>query len=303
MYLKEKYGERTLKICIDGNFTCPNRDGTVATGGCIFCSKQGSGEHIHKFNGASYKNDIKDYIEKQVKYHLNSYKADRANKYIAYFQSYTNTYDTIENLKLKYDSSLIDSRIVCLDVATRPDCINDEICYLLSSYKPDHDVWVELGFQTANNSIGKLINRGYDSEKLVEACNMLKKYNLETIIHIMIGLPGETTNDIENTISFLNDIPYQGLKIHSTYISKDTTLEKMYLEGKYVPITLDYYIENACRVLTKISPNVVIHKLSGDADKDLLVEPEWNIHKKMILNGIDKYLRDNSLYQGIYYKK
>ena len=302
-YLKEKYGERTLKICIDGNFTCPNRDGSISTGGCIFCSKQGSGEHIHKFNGKEFDNNIAEYIKDQVDYYLNSYKSERANKFIAYFQNYTNTYDSIENLKLKYDSALIDDRIVCLDVATRPDCINEDICKHLASYKPNHDVWVELGFQTASDVIGKNINRGYDSEKLIYACNLLKQYNLETIIHIMVGLPGETANDIENTIYFLSQVPYQGLKIHSTYISKDTALEKLFLSGKYTPITLDYYIENACKILTKISPDVIIHKLSGDADKSLLVEPKWNTHKKWILNGIDKYLRDNNLYQGIYYKK
>ena len=289
-YLKEKYGERTLKICIDGSFTCPNRDGKISNRGCIFCSNRGSGEHL-KINT----------IENQVKNYFEGYKAKRANKFIAYFQNYTNTYDTIENLRKKYNSALINNKIVCLDVATRPDCIDEDICELLLEFKKKVDVWVELGFQTSNDEIGNLINRGYDSECFSKTVKLLNKYNIETIAHIMVGLPNESFTDIKNTVKFLNMHNLQGIKIHSTYIVKNTKLEELYKNGKYNPITLEYYIKTAGYILANINPDVVIHKISGDAPKDLLVAPAWNSHKKLILNGIDKYLEENNLYQGCEY--
>ena len=291
-YLKTKFGERTLKICIDGGFTCPNRDGHVSTGGCIFCSERGSGDHLKKLS-----------IRKQIENHLNSYRGERANKFIAYFQNYTNTYDTLENLKSKYDEALCDDRIVALSIATRPDCINENICKLLASYKNKVEVWVELGLQTSNDETGKLINRGYYSTKYTEAVELLNKYNIDVITHIIIGLPNENINDIMNTVNFINKHNIQGLKIHSCYVVKNTVLADMYKDKKYEPITLEYYIESACYVLTHISPDIVIHKISGDGPKDLLLAPEWNLHKKWIMNGIDKYLRENNLHQGMYYKK
>ncbi len=305
--LKQKYGERVLKICVDGGFTCPNRDGLVGTGGCIFCSERGSGDHIDKFlkheNVDISNKDIAGQIQTQVETYFNSYKAERANKFIVYFQNYTNTYDSIESLKLKYDSALIDDRIIVLDVATRADCINEDVCKLLSSYKEKGlDVWVELGLQTANDDLGKALNRGYTTEQVTRAVKLLNKYNLDCILHMMIGLPGETDDSINQTIEYLNSLNYQGLKIHSTYVVENTKLADLYKNGKYQPMELDYYIEKACYVLTHINPNVVIHKLSGDAPKNYLLAPEWNSHKKLIMNGIHKYLKENNLQQGLYYK-
>lgn len=305
-YLKNKFGERTLKICIDGGFTCPNRDGKVATNGCIFCSEKGSGEHIEKFKSNSLleynKLDIQlKNIQNQIINYFNSYKAERANKFIAYFQNFTNTYDSIENLKEKYDSSLIDNRIVALAVATRPDCINEEVCKLLASYKNKVDVWVELGLQTSNDETGKLINRGYTSNTFSKAVKLLNKYNIEIITHLMVGLPNESFDDIKNTIEFINKHNIQGIKIHSTYVVENTVLCKMYKNGSYTPISLDYYIETASYILTHINPKIIIHKISGDSPKDLLVAPSWNSHKKWIINGIDKYLIENDLWQGKYF--
>lgn len=291
-YLKEKFGERTLKICIDAGFTCPNRDGTVGTGGCIFCSEKGSGEHI-KYND----------IQTQIKNHLNSYRGERANKFIAYFQNFTNTYDTIENLKARYDAALCDKKIVALAIATRPDCINEEICKLIASYKSKLDVWVELGLQTSNDQTGKLINRGYLSSQFSKAIELLNKYHIEVVTHIMVGLPNETFEDIKNTVDFLNKHNIQGLKIHSCYVVDNTVLAKMYKSGNYTPITLEYYLETASYILTHINPEIIIHKISGDAPKDLLLAPKWNLHKKWIMNGLDKLLKEKDLYQGMCYKK
>ena len=291
-YLKNKFGERTLKICIDGGFTCPNRDGRVGYGGCAFCSERGSGEHI-----------IADNISNQVKNYFTSYKAERANKFIAYFQNFTNTYDSIENLKMKYDAALIDDRIVALAIATRPDCISEDVCKLLKSYSEKYYVWVELGLQTSNENTGKIINRCYTDEQFSAAVSLLNKYNIDVVTHIMVGLPGENFDDIKNTVNFVNNHSIQGLKIHSTYVVKNTRLADMYFNGKYTPISLEYYLDCASYILTHISPDIIIHRVSGDAPKDLLIAPDWNLHKKWIINGLDKLLRDKDLYQGMDYKK
>lgn len=289
-YFKKKFGERTLKICIDGGFTCPNRDGTVSTNGCIFCGNRGSGEHLKPLD-----------IPSQVQNFFNSYKAFRANKFIVYFQNFTNTYDTIENLKEKYDSALIDDRIVGISIATRPDCITEEICKLLNSYKNKYEVFVELGLQTSNDKTAKFINRGYDSKTFTKAVELLNKYKIETIVHIMVGLPNENLEDIKNTVNFINHHNIQGLKIHSTYIIENTELCNMYQNGTYKPISLEYYIKIVSYILTHINPKIIIHKISGDAPKNLLVAPSWNSHKKWILNGTDKYMKENNLYQGQYF--
>mgnify|MGYP005767902293 FL=1 len=319
-YLKEKFGERTLKICIDGGFTCPNRDGTKGYGGCIFCSENGSGEHI-KFikcsNGQNFchntaltnsassiaDNNTFNSISAQVKNHFKSYKAERANKFIAYFQNFTNTYDTLENLKRKYDAALIDNRIVGLSVATRPDCIDENIAELLKSYADKYYVSVELGLQTANEKTGKIINRRYTNADFTTAVTILNKYNIDVISHIMVGLPNETEKDIQNTVNFLNKHNIQGIKIHSCYIVKNTRLAEMYDEGKYTPLKLDDYLNSCAYILTHISPDVVIHRVSGDAPKDLLVAPDWNLHKKWIINGLDKLLRERDLWQGMEYEE
>ena len=297
-YLKEKFGERTLKICIDGGFTCPNRDGTGGIGGCIFCSEKGSGELISCANGENQIGKIKN----QVINYFDSYRSKRANKFIAYFQNFTNTYDSLENLKAKYDAALIDDRIVGLEVATRPDCINEDIVKLLKSYTEKYYVCVELGLQTSNDNTGRLINRGYTSNQFTKAVELLNKYNIDVVTHIMVGLPGEYFDDVKNTVDFVNKHNIQGIKIHSTYVIKNTALADMYFNRKYEPISLEYYLDALTYIVTHISPDVVIHRISGDSPKDLLIAPEWNLHKKWVLNGFDKILREQDLWQGKYYK-
>lgn len=289
-YLSEKFGERTLKICIDGDFTCPNRDGTCGYSGCIFCSEKGSGEHLTHIS-----------ISDQIENYFLSYRATRANKFIAYFQNFTNTYDSLENLKIKYDSALIDERIVGLEIATRPDCINTNIAKLLATYTKKYYVCVDLGLQTSNDITAKFINRGYSSDIFSKAVDVLRKYNIDVVAHIMIGLPNETLEDLENTIKFLNQHDIQGIKIHSTYIIKNTQLCTLYENGLYTPLTLEEYLKSLTFVITHIKPNIIIHRISGDAPKDLLVAPEWNLHKKKVLNGLDKILKENNLYQGCFY--
>lgn len=287
-YYKNKFGERVLKICVDGHFTCPNRDGTCGTGGCIFCGEAGSGEHLDSCRN----------ISQQVESYLYSYKSKRANKFIVYFQNFSNTYDTIQNLKEKYDAALIDDRIVGLSIATRPDCIDENIVKLLASYKEKYEVLVELGLQTASDKTAKIINRGYNTSIFQVAVQLLRKYQIDIIVHIMIGLPGETKEDLLRTIQLINNHDIQGIKIHSTYVIKNTKLAKMYEEGEYVPLNLEEYIEFACCAIAHLRPDIIVHRISGDAPKELLLAPTWNLHKKWILNGIEKYLNNNDIKQG-----
>lgn len=290
-YLKEKFGERTLKICIDGGFTCPNRDGKLGYGGCIYCSERGSGELIQASSN----------IAEQVRHYFTTYRAQRANKFIAYFQNFTNTYDTIENLKAKYDAALIDDRIVGLAIGTRPDCITEEIAKLLSTYTNKYYVCVELGLQTSNDEIGRRINRGYTSADFTKAVAILNQYDIDVVAHIMVGLPGETKQDIENTVDFINAHRLQGVKIHSTYVVENTVLADMYRRGEYQALDLDDYIETLIDILTHLNPNFVIHRISGDAPKDILVAPSWNKHKMWILHGFEKRFQARDLWQGKFY--
>ena len=271
--------------------------GKISTGGCIFCSEKGSGELISCANGTSQI----DKIHNQVANYFNSYKSLRADKFIAYFQNFTNTYDSIKNLKAKYDAALINHKIVGLEVATRPECINEDIVKLLSSYKDKYYVCVELGLQTSNDDIGNFINRGYLSSSFTYATKLLNKYGIDIVVHLMIGLPLETFNDVKNSVDFINHHNVQGIKIHSTYVVKNTGLANLYYSGEYFPISFDYYMDCLVYVLTHINPNVVIHRIVADAPKDLLVAPSWNLHKKWVLNGLDKIMREQNLFQGMYY--
>lgn len=302
-YWKEKFGERTLKISIDGGFTCPNRDGTKSTHGCIFCSERGSGEHL----------SINSSIRQQIINYFKGYRVKRANSFILYFQNFSNTYDTITNLKMKYNTALetaeemvenqnSSKKIVGISIATRPDCINEHVCKLLSVYTERYYVMVELGLQTSNNFTGELINRCYSSEDFTKAVSLLNHYNIDVVAHIMIGLPNETHEDIINTTRFLNSHTLHGIKIHSTYVLKNTILASMYEQKKYFPISLSEYLEEVTYILTHISPNVVIHRISGDAPKEMLLAPEWNVHKKLVMNGIFNQFEKQNLYQGMYYK-
>ena len=287
-FLKEKFGEKVLKICIDGGFTCPNRDGRISYGGCIFCSEKGSGEHLNS----------NENISKQVNDFFNSYKAERANKFIVYFQNFSNTYDTVENLKKKYDAALINDKIVGLAVATRPDCIDEDVAKLLAEYSRNYYVWVELGLQTSNEKTGDFINRGYDNKTFLNAVSLLRNYGIDVVVHIMVGLPNENFEDLKNTINFVNSIDIQGIKIHSTYVVKGTYLAKMYENGEYTPLTYDQYMDCLCYIITHLNPNIVIHRISGDAPKELLIAPSWDIHKKWVMNGLFKRMNAEDLWQG-----
>ena len=286
-FLKNKFGERTLKICIDGGFSCPNRDGKCGVGGCSFCGERGSGENTKSID-----------ISQQVRNHLESYRGKRANKFIAYFQNFSNTYAPVAELKKKYDSALVDNKIVALAIATRPDCINNEVVELLKAYQTKYYVYVELGFQTANETVAKQFNRGYTNQDFVDAVKLLNQANIDVVAHIMVGLPYEEKDDVLNTVKLINSLNIMGIKIHSTYIIKDTQLEKLYDNGKYQPLQLEDYVDKVCDIISNLNKETVVCRITGDAPKNILVAPQWNAHKKIVLNSITKALEERNIFQG-----
>ena len=291
-FYKQKFGERVLKIAVDAGFTCPNRDGNKGVGGCIFCSNRGSGDRLNKVS-----------IEEQINNYFSSFKAKKANKFLVYFQNYTNTYASVDKLKSIYDSALIDERIIGLDIATRPDCINEEVVKLLASYKEKYYIQVELGLQTSNEVSHKNLNQQITNDEFLNAVNLLNKYNIDIVIHIMVGLPNETHKDIENTVEFLNKVNYQGLKIHSTFVEKDTALFELYKLGKYIPISYEDYMEELIFVISHINPNIIVHRISGDPYLPNFVAPEWMMHKKKVINHIEELMEIKGISQGMFFNE
>jgi radical SAM protein (TIGR01212 family) len=279
-YFREKYGRRLTKICIDGGFTCPNRDGRCGEGGCIYCGERGAGEHIKP----------SDSIGEQVRRALCN--ANEGELFVAYFQSFTNTYAPLEVLRERYESALCDERIVALAIGTRPDCITEEIAALIAEFATRVDVWVELGLQTANDETARLINRGYETRIFDKAMDILKKHSIPVCVHLIVGLPGEGEEDVKRTVEHLGRFDLFGIKIHSIYVMRGTRLAEMYERGEYTPPSLEEYVRCAIYILTHISPDTVVHRLTGDCQRDLLVAPEWNTDKHKIIALINKGLEE-----------
>ena len=294
-YLKSVYSKKVFKVSLNGDFSCPNRDGKISLNGCIFCSEKGSGD----FAGEKSL-PIKEQFYNIVKMMENKWND---GYYIAYFQANTNTYDTLENLKKRYeeiikDGVLLDDKIKILSIATRPDCLNEEIVSYLSEINKVIPVWIELGFQTMHHKTAILINRGYFNDTFVDAVNLLNKYNITTIVHIINGLPGETYDDMIETAKFLNNLPIHGVKIHMLHIMKNTPLEKYYSDTKFDVLSLEEYVKVVVNQLRHLNDNIVIHRVTGDSPKELLIEPMWTLKKFVVINEIDKYMRANKIYQG-----
>lgn len=289
-YFREKYGKRLSKICIDGGFSCPNRDGSAGVGGCIFCGERGAGEHI----------DATLSIKEQVDRALSGASGDEL--FVAYFQNFTNTYADVETLRRRYDAALIDERIKVLAIGTRPDCIDEEKCRLIASYRERVDVWVELGLQTANDKTARIINRGYESRSFTEAVELLARYEIPVVAHLIVGLPTESEGEIRETVEFLRDKPVWGLKIHSIYVSRGTRLCEMYERGEYAPPTKDEYLQSVIYILTHINPHIVVHRLTGDCPEELFVAPEWNRNKLLLIDEIRTKMEREGLVQGCRYQ-
>lgn len=293
-FLKEKFNEKIYKVSLDGGFTCPNRDGKVSRGGCIFCSENGSGD----FTATKLKS-IHAQIEEQIDLVSKKYKGD---KYIAYFQNFTNTYAEVSYLRKIYEEALSHEKIVGLAIATRPDCLEDDVLELLAELNKKTFLWVELGLQTVNDDVAKYFNRAYETEIYKEASEKLNKLNIKFVTHIIIGLPKEENDDYLKTAIFAQNCGTWGIKLHLMYVVKNTPLEKLYLNGDLKVNTKEEYVEKVVNVLENISSEIVVHRLTGDGDRETLVAPLWSIKKIDVLNSIHKELKRRNTYQGkLYY--
>ena len=293
-FLKEKFNEKIYKVSLDGGFTCPNRDGKVSKGGCIFCSENGSGD----FTATKLKS-IHAQIEEQIELVSKKYKGD---KYIAYFQNFTNTYAEVSYLRKIYEEALSHEKIVGLAIATRPDCLEDDVLELLAELNKKTFLWVELGLQTLNDDVAKYFNRAYETEIYKEASEKLNRLNIKFVTHIIIGLPKEEDDDYLKTAIFAQNCGTWGIKLHLMYVVKNTPLEKLYLNGDLKVNTKEEYVEKIINILENISPEIVVHRLTGDGDRETLVAPLWSIKKIDVLNSIHKELKRRNTYQGkLYY--
>ena len=293
-FLKEKFNEKIYKVSLDGGFTCPNRDGKVSKGGCIFCSENGSGD----FTATKLKS-IHAQIEEQIDLVSKKYKGD---KYIAYFQNFTNTYAEVSYLRKIYEEALSHEKIVGLAIATRPDCLEDDVLELLAELNKKTFLWVELGLQTLNDYVAKYFNRAYETEIYKEASEKLNRLNIKFVTHIIIGLPKEENDDYLKTAIFAQNCGTWGIKLHLMYVVKNTPLEKLYLNGDLKVNTKEEYVEKVVNVLENISSEIVVHRLTGDGDRETLVAPLWSIKKIDVLNSIHKELKRRNTYQGkLYY--
>ncbi|MCR4901437.1 MAG: TIGR01212 family radical SAM protein [Butyrivibrio sp.] len=280
-YLKEKYGCKVYKLSISAKVTCPNRDGTLGTRGCIFCSEGGSGDFAEDAT-KPIKQQIED-AKKKV-----SAKIKGKALYIAYFQSFTNTYADIDYLREIYYQAIEPEEIVALSIGTRPDCLGDEVIRLLSEINKIKPVWVELGLQTIHEESAKYIRRGYELCVYDDAVRRLRKDNIDVITHVILGLPGETQEDMAETVKYVVASGVQGIKLQLLHVLKGTDLAKDYEENKFETMSLDEYIELLQKLIPLIPDNVIIHRLTGDGPKKSLIAPLWSGNKKVVLNRINK---------------
>ena len=290
-YYKAKFKEKVFKVSLNANFTCPNIDGTVGYGGCIYCSKSGSGE----FAGNKDDDIVKQFNEIKEMMHKKWPKA----KYIGYFQARTNTYAPVEELKKVYEPILNQENVVGLNIATRPDAITNECLDYLEELNKRTYLTIELGLQTTKEETSKLINRCHTLKCFEDMVKELRKRNIDVVVHIINGLPYETKEDMINTVKYLNNLDIQGIKIHMLSVIKNTPLEKMYKKEKFHLLTKEEYIDIVVEQLKYLKPEIVIHRITGDPKLDELVEPDWLVKKFCVLNDIDKEMVKQNTYQGI----
>lgn len=290
-YLKKRFNRKIFKVALNGNFTCPNRDGKISSKGCIFCSPSGSGDF------AGNKEDSLETQFQEVSSIIHHKWPDAG--YIVYFQANTNTYKPLEQLKKIFENAItLHKDIVAISIATRPDCLETDVLDYLYDLNKRIPVWIELGLQTINEDTATFINRGYKLEVFDNAVKELRKRNIETIVHIINGLPYETEADMLNTVKHLNKLDIQGIKIHSLFILKNTPLEDIYLKEKFNVMSLEDYVRITSLQISLLRKEIVIHRINGDAPKDLLIEPSWSLKKLVVMNEIDKYMKENNLYQS-----
>lgn len=284
-YLKDKFGQKVYKISLDGGFTCPNRDGKTGTRGCIFCSKGGSGDFAE-----SREMSITEQIESGKK---RVEKKIKSGKYIAYFQAFTNTYAPVEILRQKYEEAINHPDIVALSIATRPDCLGDDVLRLLDEMNKIKPVFVELGLQTIHQKSAKYIRRGYDLSVYDKAVRDLKKIGVNVVVHVILGLPNESENDMLETVKYVCESGANGIKLQLLHVIDGTDLAKDYEKGLFKTLKFDEYVNLIVKCVKIIPKDIVIHRLTGDGAKKDLIAPLWSADKKRVLNAINKALRES----------
>ena len=293
-FYRRKFGSKVARVTLDGGFTCPNRDGTVSFGGCVFCGVAGAGDFCAEKTLS---------ITQQVKVQKERLQTKWKDLKISpYFQSFTNTYAPVGILRKKYEEALDSEDCVGLSIATRADCLCSEVLDLLEELNKRTFLQIELGLQTVNDKTAQVINRGYSLDVFTQSVLELQKRGIEIVAHLIVGLPDENLRDYLNAVRYISEMKINGVKIQVLYLLKDAPLMKWYERGEIKFLERFEYIDIVARMLAHLSPEVVVHRLTGDPPWKSLVEPKWTTDKKQILNQINQYLREKNLYQGCFYK-
>lgn len=288
--LRERYGEKVYKVTLNGGMSCPNRDGKIGRRGCIFCSEGGSGDFA-----ADASLSITEQIDSQIAV-LSGKRPIR--KYIAYFQAYTNTYAPVDHLEKIFTEAIRHPSVVALSIGTRPDCLGEDVLTLLDSLNHQKPVWVELGLQTIHEKTAQYIRRGYPLSCFETAVNELRRRHLEVIVHTILGLPGETRDDILSTMEYLNKMDIQGIKLQMLHVLAGTDLAEEYAKGVFRVYERDEYLDLLTDCLEHLSPSIVIHRMTGDGPKDLLIAPQWTSRKREVLNLLHHRMKERRSFQG-----
>jgi uncharacterized protein len=289
-YFRRHFGVRVHKLSVDAGLTCPNRDGTKGTGGCIYCSARGSGTGAHA-RGLS----IRAQLEANKAAVARRFKA---GKFVAYFQSFSNTYAPVQRLRALYDEALSVPDVVGLAVGTRPDCVNEEVLALLAHYARNHLVWIEYGLQSAHDTTLALINRGHDVSAFEQAVRATAGRGIRVCAHIILGLPGETRTHMLDTVDYIARLPIDGVKLHLLYVIEGTTMAQLYRSGRYRCLEQTAYADLVCDVLERLPPHVIVQRLTGDPHRHELLAPQWALRKNQTLNGIKQRLVQRDSWQG-----
>lgn len=292
-HLKNEFGEKVFKVALDGGFDCPNRDGTVAHGGCTFCSVSGSGD---------FAQSRLDPLPVQLRKGIDTmhHKWPNVTKYIAYFQNFTNTHAPVETLRHRYEQVVNEEGVVGIMIATRPDCLPDETIDYLAELNQRYYMWVELGLQTIHEKTSKMINRAHDYQTYLDAVNKLREHGIRVCTHLINGLPGETYEMMMESVDrMVLDSDIQGVKIHLLHLMKNTKMLRDYHHGRLRLLEQEEYIDLVCDQLERIPEKIVIHRLTGDAPRDTLIGPMWSLKKWEVLNAIDDELERRESFQGL----
>ena len=297
--IKRRFGTKVYKIALEGGMTCPNRDGTIGTGGCIFCSAGGSGDFAVPLQGAAGMTE--ESVHRQIDLAISRISRKMGSSpgaYIAYFQSYTNTYAPVSYLRQLFTAAILHPEIRALSIATRPDCLPEEVLDLLEELNQIKPVWIELGLQTIHPDTARLIRRGYELDCFTDAKNRLRRRGLEVIVHVILGLPGEDRTQMLETVSWLGSNDIQGIKLQLLHILKGTDLALLYEQTPFPVMSMEEYLDLVIDCVSLLPPEIVIHRITGDGPKNLLIAPLWSANKRLVLNTLTRRFQERGITQG-----